>query len=70
MPVLAVSGSAGEFVAMSLRHVAPDLMHVRIPDVGHYLALEAPDAVAEELRAFYRTVDTAGEAVDATETSS
>src|SRR5262249_14197532 len=46
MPVLTVSGSAGEFVPTSLRHVAPDLRHVTLPGVGHYIALEAPQSLA------------------------
>lgn len=49
LPVLAVSGSAGEFVPASLRPVAPDLVHAAVPDVGHYVALEAARALADVL---------------------
>lgn len=53
MPVLTVSGSAGEFVPSSIRPVAPDLEHVTLPGVGHYVALEAPAALAEVLLPFF-----------------
>ena len=53
LPVLTVSGSGGEFVPGSVRHVAPDLEHVALPGVGHYVALEAPGALAEALLPFW-----------------
>ena len=57
VPVLAVSGSAGEFVPLSLRNVAPDLEHVHLPDVGHYVALEAPGRLAEVLLPFFASAE-------------
>jgi pimeloyl-ACP methyl ester carboxylesterase len=57
MPVLAVSGSAGEFVPMSLRNVAPQLEAVTLDGVGHYVALEAPDRLAEVLLPFFAAAD-------------
>ena len=57
VPVLAVSGSAGEFVPMSLRNVASRLEHVNFPDVGHYVALEAPGRLAEILLPFFASAE-------------
>lgn len=57
MPVLTVSGSAGDVVPASLRHVAPNLEHVTLPGVGHYVALEAPERLAEVLIAFCASAD-------------
>lgn len=55
-PVLTVSGSGGEFVPASVRNVAPDLAHATIPGVGHYVALEAPGALADVLVSFFASV--------------
>jgi pimeloyl-ACP methyl ester carboxylesterase len=55
LPVLTVSGSAGDFVPTSVRNVAPGLEHVSLPGVGHYVALEAPGALAAALLPFLAT---------------
>lgn len=57
MPVLTVSGSAGDAVPGSVRNVAPDLEHVALAGVGHYVALEAPEALADALLPFFASVD-------------
>jgi pimeloyl-ACP methyl ester carboxylesterase len=51
MPVLAVGGGSGEFTAHTLRQVATDVTAAVIPGTGHYLALEAPERLAEPLLA-------------------
>lgn len=59
MPVLTVSGTAGDFTPTSLRNVAPHLDHVTLPGVGHYVALEAPGRLAEVLLPFHSSVERA-----------
>jgi pimeloyl-ACP methyl ester carboxylesterase len=53
VPVLAVSGSAGELVSSSVRGVAPCLEPAAVAGVGHYVALEAPERLAAALRSFF-----------------
>jgi pimeloyl-ACP methyl ester carboxylesterase len=57
MPVLTVSGSAGEFTPTSLRNVAPHLEHVALRDIGHYVALEAPERLADTLLPFFSAAE-------------
>lgn len=54
MPVLALTGqfSAGERLAMSLKSQAPRLDRVIIPDSGHFVAEEQPEAFVAALRDF------------------
>jgi pimeloyl-ACP methyl ester carboxylesterase len=52
LPVRTLSSTGGQFVPDSVREVAPDLTHVDVPGVGHYIALEAPTLLAENLVAF------------------
>ena len=56
-PVLAVGGGSGEFTATALRQVADDVTSVTVDDVGHYVAMEAPDRLADALLDFHRAVD-------------
>lgn len=54
IPVLAVGGFSGEFTATALRQVATDVRSVIVDGVGHYVAMEAPDRLADALVSFYR----------------
>jgi pimeloyl-ACP methyl ester carboxylesterase len=40
-----------------MRQVATDVTAVTLGGIGHYVAMEAPDRLAEALAAFYRDVD-------------
>jgi pimeloyl-ACP methyl ester carboxylesterase len=57
MPVLAIGGGSGEFTPAAIRQVATDVRAVRVDGIGHYVAMEAPDRLAEALSSFYRDVD-------------
>jgi pimeloyl-ACP methyl ester carboxylesterase len=59
VPVLAVGAAGGPFTAGTLRQVtAGEIRDVRLDGVGHYVALEAPAALATTLLNFLDTVDT------------
>ena len=55
VPVLAIGGEHvfGDAVAANLRLAATHVESVVVPDAGHYLSEEAPDAVADALKAFF-----------------
>jgi len=57
MPVLAVSGFSGEFTPGAMRQVATDVTAVSVDGIGHYVAMEAPDRLADALNTFYTRVD-------------
>ena len=57
MPVLAIGGGSVDFTPATMRQVATDVTAVTINDLGHYVAMEAPDRLAEVLTSFYREVD-------------
>ena len=60
MPVLAVGGFGGPFTAVTLEQVTDgEVESVLLDGVGHYMALEAPEALAEALLAFTGQVDAA-----------
>lgn len=52
MPVLAVGSFGGPFTETTMRQVAADVTAVQIDGVGHYLAQEAPAALAKAVRDF------------------
>ncbi|GAA1635226.1 alpha/beta fold hydrolase [Actinoplanes couchii] len=53
MPVLAVGAGGGEFTAATMSRAAGrPIRTVQLDGVGHYAALEAPQALAEALRTF------------------
>jgi pimeloyl-ACP methyl ester carboxylesterase len=60
VPVLAIGGGSGEFTPATMRQVATDVTAVTIGEVGHYVAMEAPDRLAETLMRFYGEVDGSG----------
>ncbi|MDR7276761.1 alpha/beta fold hydrolase [Catenuloplanes atrovinosus] len=58
VPVLAIGSSGGPFTATTMEQVtAGPVTSVQLDGVGHYVALEAPDALAAELLRFLKTVD-------------
>ena len=59
MPVLAVGGGGGGFTAGTMSHVASGpIRSVQLDGVGHYVAMEAPDALAAAIIDFVESVDT------------
>jgi pimeloyl-ACP methyl ester carboxylesterase len=56
-PVLAVGGRSGDFTPATMRQVAKDMTSASIDGIGHYVAMEAPDRLAEALLSFYRRID-------------
>ncbi|WP_315093565.1 alpha/beta hydrolase [uncultured Cellulomonas sp.] len=57
VPVLAVDGGSGPVTSATMRQVAADVTTATVTGVGHLVALEAPDALAEALLSFYRRLD-------------
>ena len=57
MPVLAVGAGGGQFTHRTMTHVAENLSDATLEGIGHYAAMEAPDALAHALLDFYRTID-------------
>jgi pimeloyl-ACP methyl ester carboxylesterase len=57
VPLLAVGGGSGEFTAGTFGQVATNVKAVHLDGIGHYVAMEAPDQLAEELVSFYREID-------------
>ena len=58
VPVLAVGGSGGFFTAATLGNVTDgEVTSVLLDGVGHHVALEAPDALADALLGFLHGVD-------------
>lgn len=53
VPVLTIGGGSGDFTAGAFRPVAADVTEVVLDGTAHYLALEAPDRVAEALLDFF-----------------
>lgn len=62
LPVLAVGGGSGEFTAAAMRQVAANVSAVSLAGIGHYVAMEAPDRLANALLSFYRQVERSGAA--------
>lgn len=58
-PVLAIGAGGGTFTANTMSAAAPgrSIESVLLDGVGHYAALEAPQAVAEAMLAFTREID-------------
>jgi pimeloyl-ACP methyl ester carboxylesterase len=57
LPVLAIGGGSGEFTAATFKQVANDVTPVVLDGVGHYVAMEAPERLAQTLLSFYRQVE-------------
>ena len=60
MPVLAVGAGGGAFTVNTMSQVAAtEVRSVLLNDVGHYIAMEAPDKLSKAILAFLLDVDTA-----------
>lgn len=60
VPALAIGGFGGQFTAGTLSQVvAGEVGSVQLDGVGHYVALEAPEAFAEAILTFTEGVDSA-----------
>lgn len=60
VPTLAVGGFGGPFTAQTVRQVTTGpVTAVQLDAVGHYVAMEAPDRLADAMLPFLRTVDAA-----------
>jgi pimeloyl-ACP methyl ester carboxylesterase len=60
VPVLAVGAGGGPFTAETLAQVtASDVRSVQLDGVGHYAALEAPEALSAAILEFLSSVDAA-----------
>ncbi|WP_432542911.1 alpha/beta fold hydrolase [Kineococcus sp. SYSU DK002] len=57
VPVLAVDGVNAPFTERTMRQVAGDVTAVTVPDVGHFVAQEAPAAFAAAVGDFVDRVD-------------
>jgi pimeloyl-ACP methyl ester carboxylesterase len=57
IPVLAVGAGSGDFPHHTMTQVAEHVSAATLDGVGHYAAMEAPEALAQALLDFYRTID-------------
>ncbi len=57
MPVLAVGGRSGDFTPATMRQVTKDMSSASLDGIGHYVAMEAPERLADALLSFYRKID-------------
>jgi pimeloyl-ACP methyl ester carboxylesterase len=57
MPVLAIGARSGDFTHRTMTQVAEHVSAATLNGVGHYAAMEAPEALAQALLDFYRTID-------------
>lgn len=58
MPILAIGGSSGPFTATTVSQVAvSNIQSVQLEGVGHYVALEAPEALANVILEFLESID-------------
>ena len=57
IPVLAIGAGSGDFTHHTMTQVADHVSAATLDGVGHYAAMEAPDALAQALLDFYRSID-------------
>jgi pimeloyl-ACP methyl ester carboxylesterase len=57
VPVLAIGAGSGAFTYRAMTQVAEHVTPISLDGVGHYAALEAPDALGAALVGFYRSLD-------------
>jgi pimeloyl-ACP methyl ester carboxylesterase len=58
VPVLAVGAGGGPFTEHSMRHAATtDVRSVTLTGVGHYVAMEAPQQLADAILPFVESID-------------
>jgi pimeloyl-ACP methyl ester carboxylesterase len=53
LPLLAVGGGSGAFTTSTFEQVATNVTPASIEGIGHYVAMEAPDRLAEAMLAFF-----------------
>lgn len=56
-PVLAIGGSSGDLTPNTFTQVGTDVTSVVLDGIGHFVAMEAPDRLADTLLAFYSKLD-------------
>jgi pimeloyl-ACP methyl ester carboxylesterase len=60
VPVLTVGGIGGSFTADTMTHATTtDITSVLLEGVGHYVAMEAPEALAKVMLEFAAKIDAA-----------
>ncbi|MGA2756897.1 MAG: alpha/beta hydrolase [Solirubrobacteraceae bacterium] len=57
MPVLAVGAGTGQFTYTTMAQVAQNVTEAKVGGIGHLAAIEDPEALAQTLLGFYRTLD-------------
>jgi len=57
LPILAVGAGTGQFTVDTMAQVAQNVTDARLDGVGHLAAIEDPEALAQTLLGFYRTLD-------------
>lgn len=57
LPVLAVDAGSGPFTSRTMAQVADNVSVATLRGVGHLVAMEAPEALAEAMLAFYQELD-------------
>ena len=57
MPVLAIGAGSGDFPHDTMTQVADHVSAATLAGVGHYAAMEAPEALAQALLDYYASLD-------------
>jgi len=57
MPVLAIGAGTGQFTYTTMAQVAQNVTEANLDGIGHLAAIEDPEALAQTLLDFYRTLD-------------
>ena len=57
MPVLAVGAGTGQFTYDTMAQVAENVSQANLDGIGHLVAIDDPEALAQTLLGFYRTLD-------------
>jgi pimeloyl-ACP methyl ester carboxylesterase len=57
MPILAVGAGTGQFTFGTMAQVAQNVTDAKLDGVGHLVAIEDPEALAQTLRGFYQTLN-------------
>jgi pimeloyl-ACP methyl ester carboxylesterase len=71
IPTLAVGGFGGTMTVNTLNQVTQgEVASVQLDGIGHYVAMEAPDALAEAILSFLTEVDAFSHCAEATLTRS
>jgi pimeloyl-ACP methyl ester carboxylesterase len=57
MPILAVGAGTGQFTFATMAQVAQNVTDAKLDGVGHLVAIEDPEALAQTLLGFYQTLN-------------